>query len=115
MKFITNKKPNLQTEVRPKIEKELIFAGGVSRQMLSGVKRITIRRGKRQYQKNIMIHGYPGVVEEFRHTTLLHTDFSSLVTQGHKNMFSTLMALQHHYPGISVNDTITIVTYRLLI
>ena len=115
MKSTTNKNVNSQSGDKPKPETKLEFAGGVSRQMLSGVKRMTIRRGKRFYNRSINIHGYPAVVEEIRHTTLMHTDFTLLSQQGHRNMFNTLMTLQHFYPGITVNDVITIVTYRMLL
>ena len=115
MKSTTPKKPSLLTEPpKPVYEKELKFEGGVSRQMLSCTKRLTIRRGKRFFQRSITIHGYPAIVESWRHTTLLHTDFKILAEQGFKNMFNTLLILQRFYPGIDINTEITIVEYRML-
>jgi hypothetical protein len=116
MKYSTPKKPSLQNVVkpRPEIETELKFESGVSRSMLSGCKRLTIRLGKRKFQRSIKIHGYDAVVEGVKHTTLMHLDFVMLSQQGFRNMFSTLMTMQHYYPGISINSEITVVEYRIL-
>lgn len=115
MKSTTPKKLNLPTEPpKPIYESKLDFEGGVSRQMLSCVKRLTIRRGKRYFRRSITIHGYPALVENWKHTTLLHLDFKILSEQGFKSMFNTLMILQRFYPGIGINDEITVVEYRML-
>jgi hypothetical protein len=115
MKSTMPKKPSLPNVVKkPEFESELKFEGGVSRQMLSGVKRLTIRLGKRKFLRSVKIHGYDAVVEGYRHTSLLHLDFQTLTQQGFKNMFSTLMILQRFYSGIGVNSEITVVEYRIL-
>lgn len=99
---------------RPEFESKLDFEGGISRQQLSGVKRLTIRLGKRKFHHTITIHGYPAVVESTIHTTLLHMDFQVLSQQGFKNMFNTLMILRRFYPDINMNSDITVVEYRVL-
>jgi hypothetical protein len=99
---------------RPEFETELKFEGGVSRQMYSGTKRLTIRLGHRKFRHDITIHGHPAVVNQVWHTTLLHMNFSTLVEQGFKNMFNTLYMLRRHYPEINMNSEITIVEYRML-
>jgi hypothetical protein len=115
MKSITNKNVSLQNEVKkPVYEKELKFEGGVSRQMLSCTKRLTIRLGKRYFQRSIKIHGYDAVIENVKHTTLLHLDFTTLSQQGFTNMFKTLLILNHHYPKIDINTPISVVEYRIL-
>jgi hypothetical protein len=86
----------------------------MSRQMLSGVKRLTIRLGNRKFKHDITIHGYPAIVESLKHTTLLHMDFQILSQQGFKNMFNTLMILRRFYPDINMNSEITVVEYRVL-
>jgi hypothetical protein len=110
-----NNKKNLPNALkRRELESEIRFEGGISRQMMSGVKRLTIRLGNRKFTKNIIIHGYPAVVERTWNTTLLHMDFLILSQQGFKNMFSTLMILRRFYPDINMNSEITIVEYRVL-
>jgi hypothetical protein len=99
---------------KPIYESKLDFEGGISRQMLSGVKRITLRRGKRYFNKNVNIHGYNGVIESVKHTTLLHLDFTTLSQQGFKSMFNTLLILQRFYPKIDINTPISVVEYRIL-
>ena len=116
MKSISLKKPNLpNVPKRPEFESELKFEGGVSRQMISGVKRLTIRLGKRNFRHNITIHGYNAVVESVRHTSLMHLDFEILRQQGFKNLFSTLMILRRFYPEININSELTVVEYRMLL
>src|SRR5205823_14067015 len=104
MKSIMHKNSNLKNEQQ---ETELRFEGGISRQQLSGVKRLTIRLGKRKFAKHIDIHGYPAIIENIKYTTLLHMDFEILRQQGYKNMFSTLMILRRFYPEINMNSEIT--------
>lgn len=82
--------------------------------MLSGVKRLTLRLGHRKFQKNIMIHGYPAIVESVRYTTLMYLNFEILKTQGFINMFSTLMILRRFYPEITINSDLTVVEYRIV-
>ena len=96
------------------LEDELKFEGGMSRQMLSGVKRLTIRLGHRKFARNITIHKYPAIVEGVKYTTLLHMDFQVLSQQGFKNMFNTLMILRRFYPEINMNSEISVVEYRVL-
>ena len=122
MKSLMPNKPNSQNgPKRPEFEGELRFEGGITRQQLSGVKRLTIRFGKRKFKPNITVRGdnpamvrYPAVVEGVKHTTLLHMDFETLRYQGFKNMFSTLMILRRFYPEINMNSEITVVEYRVL-
>jgi hypothetical protein len=95
-------------------ETELKFESGITRAMLSGILRHTIRAGRRKFRPNITIHGYNAKVAFFKHTTLLHTDMQMLYTEfGWRTMFQAVMGLQKFYPGITVNDPITIVKYRL--
>ncbi len=104
------------TPPRLDLETELRFESGVTRAMLSGLIRHTIRLGKRKFAPRITIHGYPAAVHWCKHTTLLHTDLQLLSMEFKwKTMFSALFELQQYYPGITINDTITIVEYRLLI
>jgi hypothetical protein len=117
MKSTTPKKSNFgnvpETIIR---ETELRFDSGITRAMLSGITRHTIRKGKRFFEKKITIHGYPAVVHWAAHTTLLHADIRMLYQEfGFKTIFSALFALQKFYPGLGLNDMITIVEYRLLV
>ena len=98
------------------LEKELRFESGITRPMLSGIKRHTIRWGKRKFARNITIHGRPAEVHWFKHTSLLHMDMKLLSNEfGFVSMFNALFALQKYYPGITINDPITIVEYRLVV
>jgi hypothetical protein len=113
MKSITLKNSNL-TNALPNYETKLDFEGGVSRQMLSCTRRLTIRLGKRYFQRSIKIHGYDAIVENVKHTSLLHLDFITLSQQGFTNMFKTLLILKRFYPKIDVNTPISVVEYRIL-
>jgi hypothetical protein len=98
------------------IETELKFESGITRAMLSGIKRHTIRSGKRSFAPYIKIHGHPATVSRFKHTTLLHADITLLSSEfGFKSMFQALMALHKFYPKLTINDPITIVEYRLVV
>lgn len=113
MKSTTLNKPNLQNE-KPQPESELKFGHGITRAMLSGVKRTTIRRGYRVFAKTVTAHGHKIEIQKVMHTTLLHTPFEFLQEHGFKTVFQALLGLQKHYPGIGLHDVITIVEYRLL-
>jgi hypothetical protein len=112
MKSTTLKKSNSSNEP-PQLETSLKIDAGITRDLLSGVRRATIRRGTRHFAKNITIHGYSAEVQKVTHTTLLHTPFSYLQEKGFKNLFQALMGLQKYYPGITLHDPITIIEFRL--
>jgi hypothetical protein len=117
MKSITNKNsnsPNVQSQ-SSKLYTELFFEKGLDRSLLSGVKRITLREGKRHYPPNILVEGKPAKVERLTHTSLLHIDFETLVRNGHKSMFNTLMTMKRFYPSLTLNSTITVVEFRLIV
>jgi hypothetical protein len=98
------------------LEKELRFDSGITRSMLSGIKRHTIRLGKRKFASSITIHGRQAQVSWFKHTSLLHMDMKLLSNEfGFVSMFNALFTLQKFYPGITINDPITIVEYRLVV
>jgi hypothetical protein len=97
------------------LETELRFKEGLSKALLSGVKRITIREGTRRFSSNIIIHGRQAKTHWYKHTTLLHTDFTVLQGHGYKTMFEALIRLKEHYPKIDLNSPITIVEFRLIV
>jgi hypothetical protein len=116
MKSSTLKNSNSQNESKIEFETELKFDSGITRAMLSGITRHTIRKGKRKWRPNITIHGHPAYVHWFKHTSLLYMDMKLLSNEfGFTSMFHALYALQKFYPGITVNDSITIVEYRLVV
>lgn len=117
MKSLQSKKTSLQNVISSEeivYERELKFDSGITRAMLSGIIRHTIRKGKRHFARSITIHGYPAVVSEVSYTTLLHADIKMLHQEfGFKSIFAALLALQRYYPGLTLNDQISIVAFRL--
>lgn len=113
MKSTTLNNKNLKTE--PLVETELKFDSGITRAMLSGINRHTIRLGRRKFATKIKIHGHSATVNWYKYTTLLHMDMELLMREfGFKSMFNALLELQRYYPGkIDINTTITIVQFRL--
>jgi hypothetical protein len=111
MKSTTPKTKNLEKE--PPLETELHFASGLTRSMMAGTKRITIRMGKRRFASNITVEGRGAVVHYFKHTTLLHCPLEILTREGFKTMFVALIKLREHYPELDLNTPITIVEYRI--
>ena len=114
MKSTTSNKRNLWRE-SPEIETKLDFKTGMTRAMLSGVKRVTIRIGKRKFSNFVDIHGYKAQVQWFKHTTLLHVNFDILKDHGYKTMFETLVRIKEHYPEIDLNTPITVVGFRVMV
>lgn len=114
MKSTTLKKPNLTNE-KQQPETSLKIDAGMTRDLLSGVRRTTIRKGTRYFAKNITIHGYKAEVQKTMHTTLLHTPFHFLEEKGFKTIFQALLGLQKYYPGITLHDPITIVEFRIIL
>lgn len=106
---------NKNSKIEPLLETELKFDSGITRAMLSGINRHTIRLGKRKFATHINIHGHSATVNWYKHTSLLHIDMELLTRDfGFKTMFNALLELQRFYPGkIDINTTITIVQFRL--
>lgn len=113
MKSLINKPKNSLIEIP--FETELKFKTGLTRALLSGTKRVTIRLGKRKFTQNINIHGKQAVVHWYKHTTLLHIDFDVLRLQGFKTMFEAMVRLKEHYPAIDINTPITVVEFRIVV
>lgn len=113
MKSTTNRNENSLSGLP--LETELRFDTGVTRAHLSGVLLTTIRMGRRRFAKNVIIHGYPAIVERVKYSTLLHTDMDVFKRKGWQTMFNTLMSLKKYYPTIDLNSPITLVEYRLVV
>jgi len=103
-----------QTNEKPPLETVLKFETGLTRALMSGTKRVTIRLGKRSFAPFITIYGRKAEVQSVVHTQLLYTPFEVLQLQGFKHMFDALIKLQKYYPGITQTTQITIVTFRIL-
>jgi len=113
MKSLMNNQKNSQNE-KPPLETVLKFETGLTRALMSGTKRVTIRLGKRSFAPSITIYGKRAEVQSVVHTQLLYTPFEVLQLQGFKHMFHALISLQKYYPGITQTSPITIVTFRIL-
>lgn len=102
-------------KTEPLVETELKFDSGITRAMLSGINRHTIRLGKRKFASKIKIHGHSATVNYYKYTSLLHMDMELLTREfGFKTMFNALLELQRFYPGkIDITSPITLVQFRL--
>jgi len=109
-----NSKKNSSSDAKLPLETVLKFETGLTRALMSGTKRVTIRLGKRSFASNITIYGKRAEVQSVVHTQLLYTPFEVLQLQGFKHMFHALISLQKYYPGITQTSPITIVTFRIL-
>lgn len=99
---------------KPPLETVLKFETGLTRALMSGTKRVTIRLGKRNFAPIITIYGKRAEVQSVVHTQLLYAPFEVLQLQGFRHMFHALISLQKYYPGITQSSPITIVTFRIL-
>ncbi len=114
MKFTMLNNKNSSNDAKPPLETVLKFETGLTRALMSGTKRVTIRLGKRSFAPSITIYGKRAEVQSVVHTQLLYTPFEVLQLQGFKHMFHALISLQKYYPGITQTSPITIVTFRIL-
>ena len=105
---------NSSNDASPPLETILKFETGLTRALMSGTKRVTIRFGKRNFAPLITIYGKRAEVQSVVHTQLLYAPFEVLQQQGFRHMFHALISLQKYYPGITQSSPITIVTFRIL-
>jgi hypothetical protein len=81
--------------------------------MLSGAKKVTIRKGTREYAPEIEIAGYPAVVDSVEHYPLGAVPFEILLSDGFVSFTDTLERLARFYPDITFETMVTVLRFHL--
>lgn len=81
--------------------------------VLAGYKRITIRRGKREFERDITINGEPAEVTSYYHFKLKDVPLIDLLDDGFSSFSHTLETLQKFYPDMTDESEVTVVRFFL--
>jgi len=101
-------------ELRPIQETTLRLADDLIDGILDGSKRVTLRKGYRDFTENITIAGYPAVVESVKHYTLETCPLEVLQDDGFQDVDDAIQGMMRHYPDITGKSPVTVVRFHLV-
>jgi hypothetical protein len=95
------------------VEKEVKLAEDLIPSMLSGAKKVTIRKGIREFAPEIEIAGYPAIVDSVEHYQLEAVPFEILMSDGFVSFTDTLVRMERFYPDITAETVVTVLRFHL--
>lgn len=102
------------TLLKPIQETELRLAEDLIPHILDGSKKVTLRKGYRDFTENITIAGYPAVVESVSHYLLETCPLEVLQDDGFEDVKDAIEGMKRHYPDITGKTPVTVVRFHLV-
>jgi len=81
--------------------------------MLSGQKRVTIRKGIRDFAPEIEIAGYAAIVDSVEYFQLEAVPFEVFISDGFTSFTDVLVGMERFYPDINPQTSVTVLRFHL--